>query len=332
MTIILEISKQILLEEIAIIYQASLDADSSLFTQGFTFIGFPRDMDLASLKRGLLMERLAPAITDFTDKEHDEATFLGLRRLLDECREAAKTESDRKKLDEGRFGPSIRSTEALLTSIYRRLGELKLCNIPHDEDPLNQFRFALAHYSAEKIKEDHRSSSLVRLVKHPHFTHIRALTQAKEMMLEATLQECIDALSALNHTLPGFMHAKKTCVLTHVELLRQRNKTLCESHAKEISLGGIEISIAPLQPSLGALAMHLSDIQSKLIATEPSDAASAALAEARPTSPEYRAPTAASSVTLFTPPSSPPEERTSPFAAVAPAGKSGRKAAGAKKP
>lgn len=248
MTIFLEIAKQFISEEIQKIRSDSLAADASPLNTVLTFFSYGRDIELSAEKRQLLDE-LMPRITTLTDGVDDEASHARMIILITEYRERAAVKSAERQYDEGVFGAAMQNVVNLLKGIYDKINKLDLLNIPHDDDPLNKFRYFASMYCVKKVVKAHRLNLWERLKEHPKVTDTRKFSNRKEDLVREVLNICNQEIDVLDMSHPLYAQSRTKRVLECIHKLIIKNQELC--HAVKVPVVGMNLPGA--HPSYGFL-------------------------------------------------------------------------------
>lgn len=282
MTIFVEIAVHFLSKEIESITQASSGLDMGLTNTIFSAVGYGRDTQLSEIKRGLAHE-LAFKMSQFKasetcDKEDDKKNKEALGKFIEQCREAAREESDSKGYDEGTFGPSMLNLKVLLDELYRKFDNTSMLNILHDNDPLNQFRYHMAFYFAHKIYQARDPGYLQRLTQNPQGLNLRELAESKQKMICHTLRKCGVALGALDKQHTDYQINCKQRVVDFLEELRRNNRELVSQHTTTLAVPLLSLSffsqlslkVGKVGPSIGFLdtciQLAIKEIQPELLA------------------------------------------------------------------
>ncbi|ASQ47372.1 hypothetical protein [Legionella clemsonensis] len=259
MTIFLDITKPILKEAITAIRDKSVSADKSTANTLLNWISLGRDGELSKSKRDLADELLIK-LHDLQHKEDDAATFEALKNLLLECKKEAAKKSREKNYGEGKFGPRMQKVILLLENLYEKLKEAKITDTPHDNEPLNCFRFYAARYYAQKIHDSHNISAFGRFLQNPKLTYFVKLAEEKEALIVTILQACEKDLGTLDVEHDEYETTKKSRVLEWLSKLERANVDLCEKYGSTLSIpvsialfSTINISLPTLQPDSGFL-------------------------------------------------------------------------------
>ncbi|OCH98986.1 hypothetical protein A8135_09540 [Legionella jamestowniensis] len=259
MTIFLDVIKPILKEAITTIRDKSVSADKSTTNTLLSWISLGRDEDLSKSKRNLADDLLIK-LHELENKENDAATFQALKNLLTECKKEAAKKSKEKNYDEGKFGPRMQKVILLLDDLYEKLNKAKITDIPHDNEPLNRFRFYAARYYSQKIYDAYNLSFFARFIQNPKLTYFVKLAEEKETLIVTMLQGCEKDLGTLDVEHEEYENTKKSRVLEWLSKLERANEELCSKYGSTISIpigltifSTINVSLPTLQPDSGFL-------------------------------------------------------------------------------
>ena len=220
-TIFLEIVKKFLVDAITVARNRSL-ADGLLFKL-HRVTGGGSDLESCNLLKSLVAE---------------------------ECKKTAKAASDSEDCVEGTFGQTMTAAMLLIQNIYDKLKEVQLLDILHNDDPLNQFCYHMAHYFSKKAVDALTPSFVSRMSTHLKFT----ATQEKEELILRALKECaLDGHS-------NYPENRRKRVLESIERLMQKIISVCEEHnsrmSPPVSIGFfsiVNVGIPPLGHNVGFL-------------------------------------------------------------------------------
>ena len=230
MTIFLEIAKQCLSTEITLIIDTSLNADQSYLNGALGYIGYGRNTVLSLAKRQLLGD-LLKQIQSVSDEEKTDEQHVGqLYALIKDCRLAAAAKSAAHDYGEGSVGPALQGLRILLEGIFDKLAALQLLDTPHDTDPFNGFRYYIAHYCSNKIKQAHKTSDWGRIPEDPNISITRRLMAEKEALIVARLNECKARLDGLKDYSAHYQQARIKMVLDEIRALQRDNLSLYANH------------------------------------------------------------------------------------------------------
>ncbi len=230
MTIFLEISKQLLLRKLRSSCDESTTADQSTINHFRSLFNAGRDTTLSAAKR-VQIESLISKIESYEDEhQKDDASLKALIDFLKGC--LKEIETARAGHPIGKTEPILERLQVFLQSAFDRLRELNLLNTPHDEDPLNTFRFHQAYYCIEKKYSEYEMGMLEQLTKEVEF---RA---KQEILLVEAFRRCIKYLEAKSPQHPLYAEAKLDHIFLHIIELQQHNKQLCADY----SLFGVLLS------------------------------------------------------------------------------------------
>ena len=140
MRIFLEVAKKIIIDKATAISEASRLADLSTINYARSMVGHGRNTKLSAEKR-LLIDRLLPQIKSLTDGDDDSATLKNLKELITMCLNEVAEASLRNGHTRGDTERGLESLEALVQLVFNKLHALQLLEIPHDDAPLNRFRY-----------------------------------------------------------------------------------------------------------------------------------------------------------------------------------------------
>ncbi|WED42785.1 hypothetical protein [Legionella cardiaca] len=259
MTVFLDIVKPYIVEMIKDIRDKSVSADNSTSNTILGWMSLGRDDELSKAKRDLA-DKLLIALDKFANEDSDKLTYENLRALLIKCKSDAAQKAKEKNYDEGKFGPRMKRTIDLLDNLFAKFTEVKLLDIPHDDEPLNVFRYYAASYYAQKIHDGHRISGVSKLAQNPKLTTFSALSDSKEKLIIKTLNECESDLTTLDEKHVDIKENKKKRVLEWLDKLERANYELCTMHGSTISIpitfaffSTINIALPTLHPDSGFL-------------------------------------------------------------------------------
>lgn len=230
MTIFLHIVKIFLKERIKKTRDHSVAADRTFQNITLGFIGLGRNPALAKSKRDLADELLV-TLEGTQGRENDEENVKLLRILLTKCKDEAAEKSREKKYDEGSFGPAMDNILLFLEKIHSKFEKYNLLNIPHDEEPLNIFRYYAGMYYTKKIDDELNVSTIGSLARNPKLTCFFELTQEKENLILITLEACEKDLDTLDQKHEHYQLTKKARVCESLDRLERHNKELCKKYS-----------------------------------------------------------------------------------------------------
>ena len=248
MTIFGEVARKVIHERVRAACVASADADISTSTTFFTQIGLgriglARDLTLSKAKRELI-EKLLPEIDKSTGNAEDEIVCEHFQTLIRHCKTEtlSAANSNPIKFGKGTTEPVLDNLITILQTIFDKLTELHLLNIPHDHDPLNSFRYYVALYYAKKIAADSEASSWdLNLAKKIE------LTKEQEKLVESAITTCtrsIEKIDADKNRLDEFLkqessqredlehkEMRRSYIALSVSWLQRHNNDVCKLFA-----------------------------------------------------------------------------------------------------
>jgi hypothetical protein len=241
MTIFGEVARKVIHERVRAACTASADADISTSTTFFAQIGFARDLTLSKAKRELMIEKLLPDIDKPTNSVDDDTVCKHFQTLIRNCKNETlnKANSNPIKFGKGTTEPALDKLIMILQTIFDKLTDLNLLNIPNDQDPLNNFRYYVALYYAKKIAADSEAGSWdINLAKKIDLTRaqetliVRALTtctkninkiDGDKKLLDQLLEKEPSSQEDLEHK-----EMRRSQIALSVSWLQQNNNDVCQ--------------------------------------------------------------------------------------------------------
>lgn len=266
MTIFLEIVKDFLDREITKAKDSSTKADDSVINTVSTWLGYGRDVKLSDTKKNYATQ-LSHDLHTMADQSNDLASFKHLKLLIEKYKNMARQASETKSYNEGAFGPAMCSAIQLTQDIYEKLEKFKLLDIPHDEDPFNEFRYCMAYYYAQKL-DDSRTRSILN---NPMITSSNELTQKKETLVSDMLIACEQDLQTLDIEHDDYISTRKKRVLACIKTLSLENIDLCKKYTSELAVpfsfnffSKVNVNVSSIGPGEGFLAYCLQACSAKI--------------------------------------------------------------------
>ena len=231
MTIFLDVTKTIMREKITTINGASIGSDESSLYSTLSYIGLSRDLSLSSNKRELLTG-LTKTIDELVDQANDKITLDLVKQLIHDCLEKVQRAARMAGQPRGTTENELERLSTILESSYRAINELKICNIPHDADPLNIFRYYVALYFTRNIIKHETPTTLESLK-----AHLKPLSDAsfllkQEELVTNTLIQCTKNIDALAPSHPHYLASKKAFVLSQIDILSRTNAEEASKNSK----------------------------------------------------------------------------------------------------
>lgn len=263
MTIFLDIAKLYLTAAIKKIKDDSTYADNSASNKFFNWLNFGRDKELSMVKRSVA-DKLLIHLEQISDDKTDEKTLEQLKKLLSESKDDAAEASHKKNYNEGHFGSAIDNVTLVLEKLFKRIKKANLLNIPHDNEPLNIFRYYIATYYAQKIEDIDKMTMVQKLMQNPKLTSFYELSENKEELVTQTLAACEKDLQTLDAEHRQYKVTKKFRVLEWLDRLGRANDELCKQYSAHfhipvyLAFTSINIQLPSLHPNGGflELCMH----------------------------------------------------------------------------
>lgn len=222
MTIFLDVAKTIIREKITAIIDGSREYDTSSLYSSLAYIGIGRDQILANEKRDLLTA-LTTTIDSLEDRENDEATLGQFLRVIHDCLEKIQRAARKAGQPRGTTENELERLSTILGSSYKALSDLNICNIPHDADPLNIFRYYVALYFTRNIIR-HETPTTFESFK----ANVKPLSDAgfllkQEDFVKRALIKCTENIDALAPSHAHYLASKTSFVLSEIDQLIRAN-------------------------------------------------------------------------------------------------------------
>ncbi|MBA4697438.1 MAG: hypothetical protein H2069_08655 [Legionella sp.] len=241
MTIFVDVILEQLEQEIAKIKTTSLSDDHSFGNRALskcTNKAFGRNLSLAEIKRSLadnLLKDLLSLKEQAIEKNlKDERVYEKMREKILNCRREGAQKSADFASREGNFGLKLNKMSLFLDTAFDKLKEVDLLNIPHDDDPLNIFRYHASIYYRDKIfasvKEINLTQSVSNLTRHG-FMRGNIVGSAKDKLLCLTIQRCIQTFDELSEEKRHDPAVRARYLDMHLKLLEEENNQLCKRNA-----------------------------------------------------------------------------------------------------
>lgn len=240
MTIFSEVARKVINDIVHATTEESTLADKSTSTKFFAYIGLTRDLTLSQIKRELIVN-LLPEINKLVNEAlsvDDNNMLQQFKNLITICKSQATKAAVVRRQSSGNTERALDSLVILLESIFNKLAELNLLDIPHDNDPLNKLRYYTTRYYAQKIAASHDLGILGSLVKYQNLKARIELTERQEKLIVATVKKCTEAIQIIDKHAPKiedsdfneYQEMRRSHVYLSAYQLQQQNKELCKTY------------------------------------------------------------------------------------------------------
>ena len=240
MTVFREVARKVINDIVHATSEASSLADTSTTTKFFNLVGLPRDLALSKIKRDLIVSLLPEVDTLVNEKgsSNDSAMCARLQILITKCKTDAATAATVSRQNSGSTELALDSLIILLQSIFDKLAELKLLDIPHDDDSLNIWRYYVALYYAQKIAANRDPSLWGHIVAYPNLASKIELTEKQDALLIESFKTCTNDISIIDKFAPKkddldyakYQEMRRSHVYLSVYKLQQENKEICDAY------------------------------------------------------------------------------------------------------